>query len=127
MRFALLTLNHLLHEHEDPCMWRRDTAPGQSALIGSNQAQPGPDQEPSCHDIVALLDNEIGGIIDSLDTEGTIELPLEMLQPKSLPIRVTPLRTTATGFVFPEANHQPVVQTPPKRVPTSNANESWRR
>ncbi len=47
---------------------------------------------------------------DSLTPSGTHELTLETLEPRSIPIRVSKLTATVTGFVFPEANQW----TPPK-------------
>lgn len=62
----------------------------------------------------------------------TYELELESLQPRSLPIKVSRLTTTVTGFVFPEAQQwQPPKQetkpaTRPKKIRRSAA-ESERK
>ncbi|MGI9472112.1 MAG: DEAD/DEAH box helicase [Rubripirellula sp.] len=49
---------------------------------------------------------------DSLLPGGTHELNLDRIEPRSLPIRVSKLKATATGFLFPEANQW----TPPAPV-----------
>jgi SNF2 family DNA or RNA helicase len=71
-------------------MWRRTGAPGLNVEI----------------------DEVNSWSIDSLRPAGTHELSLEKLAPRSLPIRVSKLTTTATGFLFPEAN-QWVAPKPP--------------
>ena len=39
-----------------------------------------------------------------LEPSGTFELTIERIEPRSLPIRLSPLKTRATGFLFPEAD-----------------------
>ncbi len=60
--------------------------------------------------IIAVVHTELSGALPSLAPADTFELPLEVLQPKSLPIRVSPLTTSTSGFIFPEANLSAIAQ-----------------
>ncbi|GAA5505263.1 DEAD/DEAH box helicase [Novipirellula caenicola] len=51
---------------------------------------------------------------------GTYELTLDAIEPRSLPIRVSPLTARVTGFLFPEANQW----IPPNAKPAAPGNES---
>ena len=48
---------------------------------------------------------------ESLQPADVVELSMETLEPRSLPIRVSKLTTRTTGFLFPEASQW---QLPPK-------------
>ncbi|TWT81096.1 ATP-dependent helicase HepA [Planctomycetes bacterium CA13] len=43
--------------------------------------------------------------VDDLTPSGTYELTLQRIEPRSLPIRVSPLKARVTGFLFPESNN----------------------
>ena len=95
-------------------MWPRETDPGEMPLADRTQADRTQAEAPQ--GIVAVVNAMASGTLDSLLPEGTFELPWEALQPTSLPIRVSRLTTTTTGFIFPEANLSPsVVASPPSR------------
>ncbi|GAA4467785.1 DEAD/DEAH box helicase [Novipirellula rosea] len=51
---------------------------------------------------------------------GTYELTIDAIEPRSLPIRVSPLTARVTGFLFPEANQW----VPPNAKPAASGNES---
>ncbi|EMI18648.1 SWF/SNF family helicase [Rhodopirellula maiorica SM1] len=51
---------------------------------------------------------------------GTYELAIDAIEPRSLPIRVSPLKARVTGFLFPEANQW----VPPNAKPAAPGNES---
>tara|TARA_R110002073_G_scaffold64719_17_gene161965 strand:- start:217 stop:1935 length:1719 start_codon:yes stop_codon:yes gene_type:complete len=51
---------------------------------------------------------------------GTYELTIDAIEPRSLPIRVSPLTARVTGFLFPEANQW----VPPNAKPAAPGNES---
>ena len=65
-------------------MWRRDSAAG---------------------GLYAEIDEVNSWCVDALLPPGAVELPIEPLQPRSVPIRVSKLTTTATGFLFAETGH----------------------
>ncbi len=67
-------------------------------------------------DMIAEIDSENSWCVDSLWPTETYEITLQRIEPRSLPIRVSPLTTRVTGFLFPEANQW----TPPK-LPSSES------
>jgi SNF2 family DNA or RNA helicase len=56
------------------------------------------------HGLNVEIDEANSWSVDSLTPSDTCELSFEKLAPRSLPIRVSKLTTTVTGFLFPEAN-----------------------
>ena len=65
----------------------------------------------------AELDNDHSWSTASLQPSDVHDLDLDPIHPKSLPIRVSTLKATATGFLFPEANQwtPPAGSTAPSR------------
>lgn len=63
-------------------------------------------------DFAVAIDDANSWHSDSLTPAGTHTLAIEPIRPRSLPIRVSPLTTRVTGFLFPEAN-----QWTPSRSP----------
>jgi len=85
-------------------MWRRDSASSLNVEI----------------------DEALSWSSDSLTPAGTYELSLEQLAPRSLPIRVSKLTTTATGFLFPESN-QWVPPAPPAGAKSATKKRAQKR
>lgn len=56
------------------------------------------------HSIAVEIDEANSWSVDDLTPADTYELTLEKLTPRSLPIKVSKLKTSVTGFMFPEAN-----------------------
>lgn len=52
----------------------------------------------------AQIDSANSWVTDDLVPRDTVELSLDKLAPRSIPIRVSTLTTRTTGFLFPEAN-----------------------
>lgn len=69
-------------------------------------------QRKSASTLQAEIDSNNSWSADSLIPSDTIELELESLAPRNLPIRVSKLTAKVTGFLFPEANQW----VPPKPV-----------
>ena len=69
-------------------------------------------QRKSASTLQAEVDSNNSWSADSLIPSDTIELELESLAPRNLPIRVSKLTAKVTGFLFPEANQW----VPPKPV-----------
>ena len=66
------------------------------------------------------IDVAASGEISSLRPPGTLELPITLAAPDSLPVRLTKLTTTASGFLFPqvgEATSTNDVQRSGRRTP----------
>ena len=69
-------------------------------------------QRKSASTLQVEIDSANSWSVDSLVPPDTVELELESLTPRNLPIRVSKLTTKVTGFLFPEANQW----VPPKPV-----------
>lgn len=68
--------------------------------------------------LTASIDPSLSWTDDLLQPADVVDLPLEKIDPKSLPIRLPKITTKVTGFLFPEANQwAPKIATgpPPKR------------
>ena len=63
----------------------------------------------------ASIDSAASFVARDLVPCETIELPLEPMVPRAIPIRITPLKAKATGFLFPDAK-----QWLPPALPASN-------
>ena len=102
-------------------MWSRDTARSETvrreAAQTVRQTSELTEIETSQIDvggsIRAVVDSDLSGPLPLLLSEGTFELPAEILPPKSIAIRVSTLTTTASSFRFPEASQAPVATTNP--------------
>ncbi|TWU60767.1 ATP-dependent helicase HepA [Rubripirellula tenax] len=75
-------------------------------------------QRNSAPDLIAEIDEANSWSADSLVPSDTYALAIEPIAPRSLPIRVSPLTTRVTGFLFPEAN-----QWTPPRPPAAEDRE----
>ncbi|QDT06477.1 ATP-dependent helicase HepA [Rubripirellula lacrimiformis] len=69
--------------------------------------------------ITAQIDLANSWSADSLVPSDTYELSFDAIKPRSLPIRVSPLKTRVTGFMFPEANQW----IPPKPPPSQTSED----
>ena len=99
-------------------MWNRQSGPTPNRVTGSQTSlgsgYPDVIDKPSDlgQTLRAELDQAISGVFDL--TTDVLPLDFEDLQAKSLPIRVSPIKTTANGFVFPESK-----QTLPPKIPNA--------
>ena len=99
-------------------MWNRQSGPTPNRVTGSQSSlgsgYPDVIDKPSDlgQTLRAELDQAISGVFDL--TTDVMPLDFEDLQAKSLPIRVSPIKTTANGFVFPESK-----QTLPPKIPNA--------
>ncbi|MCH1493775.1 MAG: DEAD/DEAH box helicase [Rubripirellula sp.] len=99
-------------------MWNRQSGPTPNRVTGSQTSlrsgYPNAIDKPSDsgRSLTAVLDPAISGVLDL--TTDVMPLDFEDLQAKSLPIRVSPIKTTANGFVFPESK-----QTLPPKIPNA--------
>ncbi|MGC6442031.1 MAG: DEAD/DEAH box helicase [Rubripirellula sp.] len=99
-------------------MWNRQSGPTPNRVTGSQSSlgsgYPDVIDKPSDlgQTLRAELDQAISGVFDL--TTNVMPLDFEDLQAKSLPIRVSPIKTTANGFVFPESK-----QTLPPKIPNA--------
>ncbi len=68
--------------------------------------------------LTAEIDQSHSWCVDDFVPEDVVTLPLEKLEPKSLPIRLPKLKPQTTGFLFPEANQwvPPKPPAPPKKA-----------
>lgn len=58
----------------------------------------------SASELKAVIDEANSWTSDSLVPDGTYELAVDKIEPRSLPIRLPKLKVSSTGFLFPEAN-----------------------
>lgn len=58
----------------------------------------------SASELKAVIDEANSWTCNSLAPDGTLELPIDRIEPRSLPIRLPKLKVSSTGFLFPEAN-----------------------
>lgn len=58
----------------------------------------------SASELKAVIDEANSWTCNSLVPDGTLELPIDRIEPRSLPIRLPKLKVSSTGFLFPEAN-----------------------
>ncbi len=99
-------------------MWNRQSGPTSNritesqARLDGEQACGNSHRSDSGRSFKVELNPVASGVFEL--TTDVLPVDIEDLQAKSLPIRVSPIRTTANGFIFPESK-----QTLPPKIPNA--------